>query len=101
MASSDVAAEEPKKPKKSSAARAREAEAADDFVVIEQCGVRLRVPVHNVPLAAMDAARAGDDYGSTKALLGEEQWRALSDAGAGSRDLRELGKKITEAARGN
>lgn len=92
---------EPKRPRKSSAAKAREAEAADDCVVIEQCGVKLRVPVHNVPIDAMEAARAGDAYGATKALLGEEQWKALRDAGAGSRDLRELDAKIGEATRGN
>ncbi|EFG75245.1 hypothetical protein HMPREF0591_4808 [Mycobacterium parascrofulaceum ATCC BAA-614] len=86
---------------KSSAAKAREAEAADDCVVIEQCGVTLHVPVHNVPIDAMEAARAGDDYGATKALLGEEQWNALRGAGAGSRDLRELGDKIRAATQGN
>lgn len=92
---------EPKKAKKSSAAKAREAEAADDCVVIEQCGVSLQVPVHNVPIDAMEAARAGDNYGATKAMLGEEQWKALRDAGAGSRDLRELSDKIAAAAQGN
>jgi hypothetical protein len=90
-----------KKPAKSAAAKAREAEAADGFVVLEQCGVKLRIPVGNVPIAAIDAARAGDEWGCTKALLGEEQWNALRDAGAGSRDIDDLGKKLTEATGGN
>jgi hypothetical protein len=90
-----------KKPRKSAAAKAREAEAADDFVVIEQRGVKLRIPVGNIPIAAIDAARAGDNYGCTKALLGEEQWKALTAAGAGSRDIDELGEKLAEATGGN
>lgn len=91
----------PKKPRKSAASKAREAEAADDSVVIEQCGVKLRIPVGNIPIAAIDAALVGDEYGATKALLGEEQWKALSDAGAGSRDIGELSKKVSEAMPGN
>lgn len=91
----------PKKPRKSSAAKAREAEAADDCVVIEQCGVKLRIPIGNVPIAAIDAARDGDDYGATKGMVGEKQWKALGDAGAGSRDIGELAGKIAEAAGGN
>jgi len=90
-----------KKPRKSPAAKAREAEAADDFVVIEQCGLKLRIPVGNIPIAAIDAALDGDNYACTKALLGEEQWKALTAAGAGSRDIDELGKKLTEATGGN
>jgi hypothetical protein len=91
----------PKKPRKSAAAKAREAEAAADSVVIEQCGVKLRIPIGNIPIGAIDAARDGDNYGSVKALIGEEQWKALSDAGAGARDVGELGDKIAEAAGGN
>lgn len=92
---------ETNRPRKSPAAKAREAEAADDCVVIEQCGVTLQVPVHNVPIDAMEAARAGDNFATTKALLGQEQWDALRAAGAGSRDLRELSDKITAATQGN
>jgi hypothetical protein len=94
-------APEPKKPRKLAAAKAREAEATGDFVVIEQCGLKLRIPVGNIPLAAIDAARAGDGWGTTKALLGAEQWEALRKAGAGSRDIDELGKKLEEATGGN
>lgn len=90
----------PKKPRKSAAAKAREAEAADDSVTIEQCGVKLRIPVGNIPIAAIDAARAGDNYGVTKAMVGEEQWKSLGAAGAGARDVQELGDKIAEAATG-
>lgn len=96
-----------RKPKKTAAqkaaarAKARQAEAADGFAVIEQCGVTLRIPVANIPIAAIEAAREGDGFGATKALLGEKQWKALRDAGAGSRDLDEIGEKMREAAGGN
>jgi hypothetical protein len=97
-----MADDAPKKPRKSAAAKAREAEAAGDFLFIEICGVNLRIPIGNIPIAAMDAARAGaDGYGVMKALLGEEQWKALSDAGAGSRDITALEDKFQEATGGN
>lgn len=95
------------KPKKTPAqkaaarAKARQAEAADGFVVIEQCGVTLRLPVGNMPIGAIEAARAGDGFGATKAMVGEEQWEALRAAGAGARDLDEIGEKMMEAAGGN
>jgi hypothetical protein len=92
--------EQPKKPRKAAAAKAREAEATEGFAVVEQCGVKLRVPIANIPIGAVDASLAGDEYGATKAWVGEEQWKALRDAGAGHRDIRELGAKIGEAAVG-
>jgi hypothetical protein len=88
----------PKK-KRSIAAEAREAEAGDGFVVVEQCGVTLRIPVSGkVPLAAIDAFRDGDNYAGTKIMLGDEQWKALTAAGATMDDLDALGAKLMEAA---
>lgn len=80
------------------AAAAREAEAEDGFVVVEHCGVDLRVPVRGkIPVAATDAFRAGDNYAGTKHMVGEEQWQKLSDAGMTMDGLDELGGKIREA----
>ena len=56
-----------KQPKKAAAA-AQEAEASDDgFVELEWRGVQLRIPVEGkLPVAAVDAFRAGDNYEGTK-----------------------------------
>lgn len=86
------------KPKMSAAAR--KAEAEDGFVIIEQCGVKLRVPVAagKVPVAAIDKFRDGDNYGGVKALLGPDQWQKLSDAGMTIDDLNEIDGKIKEVS---
>ena len=78
---------------------AREAEANDDgYVELEQCGVKLRIPVgKKVPVAVIDAFREGDNYEGNKLLIGPEQWQALSDAGMNGDDLDELGAKLMEA----
>lgn len=92
-----------KKPRKSPVAKAREAEAADDdLLLMEVRGVELRLPIRNIPIRVMDVARSGgDSYDVTKALIGEAQWKALSDAGAGSRDIAEIEQKYAEASGGN
>jgi hypothetical protein len=83
-----MADDAPKKPRKSAAAKAREAEAAGDFLFKRYAASRLRIPIRNIPIGAMDAARAGaDSYDILKEMLGEEQWKALSNARAGSRDI--------------
>jgi hypothetical protein len=93
-------AKSPRK-KATPSAAARQAEAEDGFVVLEQCGVKLRLPVGGkLPLAAIDCFRAGDNYGGTKAMLGEKQWNLLVAAGATSDDLDELGGKLN-ASSGN
>lgn len=82
----------------SASAAARRAEAEDGIIIVEQCGVTLRIPVGGkTPMAAVDAYLAGNDRAGNKALLGEEQWQALSDAGATEDDLLEIADKITEA----
>jgi hypothetical protein len=74
---------------------AREAEAEDGYLNVEQCGVKLRIPIGGkIPLAAIDLFRVGDNYGGTKAMLGASQWKRLVAAGATSDDLDELGKKL-------
>jgi hypothetical protein len=89
------------RPRTKPSVAAREAEADDGYVYLEQCGVKLRVPVGGkVTIAAIDAFRMGDNYEGTKRLLGEEQWQRLSDAGVTADDLDELGNKLKEA-RGN
>ena len=91
----------PKPRKKSPAAEAREAEAEDGYVTIEHCGVTLRLPVGGkVPVKAIDAFRAGDNYGGTQHLVGPEQWKLLADAGMTADGLDELGEKL-KAASGN
>ena len=96
---------EPPKPKAkkkvSAVVEAQEAEADDGFVTIEQRGITLRIPVSGkVPLAAVDAFRAGDNYEGTKQMLGAQQWKQLSDAGLTMDDLDEIGEKL-QAATGN
>lgn len=88
------------KPKAASpATEARQAEADDGFVTVEQAGVTVRVPVGGkVPLAAIDAFRANDNYGGLRELLGKEQWQKLRDAGATKDDLEELDKKLKDAS---
>lgn len=89
-----TAARTPRKKAPASTA-ARQAEAEDGYVTIEQCGVSLRVPVGGkVTLAAIDLFREGDNYGGTKEMLGAEQWKRLCDAGATTDDLEELGDKL-------
>lgn len=89
-----------RKPRKKSASTvARQAEADDGVVTVEQCGVTLRIPVGGkTPLAAIDAYLVGDEYAGNKAVLGDEQWKALCDAGATMDDLEQIGDKIKEAA---
>lgn len=88
-----------RKPRKSASVSAREAEATGDgFVTVEHCGITLKVAVGgNTPIAATDAFRAGDNYEGTKQMVGEKQWKALSDAGMTVDGLDELGRKIQEA----
>ncbi|OBB20614.1 hypothetical protein [Mycolicibacterium elephantis] len=93
-------------------AAARKAEAEDGFVTIEQCGVKLKIPVgENTPIEVMDlyfaitdtedaAEIAQANYRIIKELLGEKQWQALKAAGANARDLKELDAKV-QAATGN
>jgi hypothetical protein len=81
------------------ATAAREGEAEDGFVRIEQCGVSLRIPVKGkIPLSAIDLFREGDNYGGTKEMVGAEQWKKLVAAGATNDDLDELGKKLADAS---
>ncbi len=85
--------------KKKAAAAAREAEATGKTVTVEQCGVTLTIPVgDNIPLEAVMAFTAGDDFGGTRALLGEEQWSAFIATRPTLGDYNELGDKLKEAA---
>lgn len=86
-----------RQPRKKAAAAAQEAEATDGFAELTHRGFKLRVPVgKNLPVAAVDAFRSGDNYEGTKVMLGPEQWKKLSDAGMTLGELDELGKKLDE-----
>ena len=88
----------PRKPRQKTSA-AREAEAEDGFVTIEQCGVTLRVPIKGkVPLKACMAFRNGDEYGGTELLLGSEQWAAFLEKDPTLDDFAAIGAQIEELA---
>jgi hypothetical protein len=81
---------------KKKTADARKAE-ADGFIVIEQCGVELTIPLGGkVPLAAYMAFKDGDEMLGTKLLVGDEQWSAFMDTNPTVDDFAEIGKKLTE-----
>ena len=75
---------------------ARQAE-ANGFIDIEQCGVKLRIPLgEKVPLVAYMAFKDGDEMGGTKLLLGDEQWAAFIDANPTVGDFAEIGQKLSD-----
>ncbi len=100
MTAAKTPARRPRKAAASSPSEAaRQAEAEDGYVLVEQCGVTLKLPLKgNIKLAAIDLYRAGDNYGGTKAMIGEEQWARLLAAGATDGDLDELGNKLKAAS---
>ncbi|MBL3743451.1 Uncharacterised protein [Mycobacteroides abscessus subsp. abscessus] len=93
-------------PKKS--AQARQAEAVDGFVTVEQCGVTFRIGLgENMPFEVVEEMTARPepqskdeqrryDLAVTKALLGPEQWEAFRAARPLVRDYNELNDKITD-----
>jgi hypothetical protein len=91
----DTAAKPKDHPKKKSV-EARKAE-ADGFVVIEQCGIELTIPLgRNVPLDAYEAFSEGNDMLGTKLLVGEEQWAAFRAAKPTVGDFADIGQKLTD-----
>jgi hypothetical protein len=91
---------EPKpKPKKKASVAAREAEADDGFVTVEQCGVKLRFPVAGkIPLKAFIAFSEGDNLEGTKLLLGPEQWNAFLEKDPTLDDFEAIGDQLQESA---
>ena len=86
----------PKDRQKKKSVDARKAE-ADGFVVIEQCGIELTVPLgEKVPLAAYMAFKDGDEMRGTELLIGAEQWSAFMDVNPTVGDFAEIGKKLTD-----
>lgn len=82
--------------KKKKSADARKAE-ADGFIVIEQCGIELTVPLgEKVPLAAYMAFKDGDEMRGTELLIGSEQWAAFMGANPTVGDFAEIGQKLTD-----
>ena len=91
-------APEPQDHKKKKAA-ARKAEATDKTVTVEQCGVTLQIPVgDNIPLEAVLAFTAGNDFEGTRHLIGDQQWAAFLATKPTLADYNELGEKLKEAA---
>jgi hypothetical protein len=88
-----------RKPKKKASVGAREAEADDGYVTVEQCGIRLRIPLAGkTPIAAYIAFKNGDELGGTELLLGADQWAAFMAKNPTMDDFAEVGKKLAEAA---
>lgn len=86
------------KPKKKASVEAREAEADDGYVTVEQCGVTLRIPVGGkVPYKARRAFLRGDNDLGNELLFGTEQWEALMDKNPTVDDMNEIGTKLEEA----
>jgi hypothetical protein len=89
----------PPKPKKKPSVAAREAEAGDGYVIVEQCGIELRIPIlGKVPLAAVLAFMNGDEFGGTELLLGAKQWAAFLAKNPTMDDFSAIGDKLAEAA---
>lgn len=82
--------------KKKKSVDARKAE-ADGFVDIEQCGVKLRIPVgKRVPLKAYMAFKDGDEMLGTRLLIGDEQWAEFLEQDPDIEDFEQIGEKLTE-----
>jgi hypothetical protein len=93
-----IAPKPERKKKKSPVSAAQEGEAGNGFVTLELRGLSLTVPVRGkIPIAAVEAFRAGDNFEGTKQMIGAEQWKLLRDAGVTMDDLDELGRQLNEA----
>lgn len=95
----------PRKRAPSKATEARKAEAGDGFVTIEQCGVKLRIPLgDNMPLAVIEELakpepqseleKSQQEIAITRALIGPVQWEAFAAAQPTMRDYNELSANI-------
>ena len=88
---------EPDKPKKKPSVAAREAEAGDGYVTVEQCGVKLRFPLAGkIPLKAAIAFNEGDNIEGTKLMLGPEQWNAFLEKNPTLDDFEAIGDQLQE-----
>jgi len=84
----------PQDHKSAKSEQARQAE-ADGFLLIEQCGVQLKVPVAGkVPLKAFAAFKKGDELLGTELLLGAEQWEEFMACEPTVADFAEIGEKL-------
>jgi len=110
MAEIPDTAPKPQDHQKKKSAAARKAE-ADGFVIIEQCGVELKIPVGDkLPLDAF-LVLSGDvetlqelgikdedkEIAGTRMVLGAEQWAAFRKASPTLADFNEIGVKLQEA----
>lgn len=87
----------PKSAKKKASVAAREAEAGDEYVTVEQCGVELKIPINGkVPLAAYIAFTKGDEIGGTELLLGPEQWATFMEKSPTLDDFNAIGDQLQE-----
>jgi hypothetical protein len=94
-------APQPQDHKQKQSAAARKAE-ADGFVIVEQCGIELKIPVGaeaplEVLILSTQEPSVERDLKITEEVLGAEQWAALRAAKPKIGDLNELSQKIREA----
>lgn len=76
-----------------------QAEAEDGYVVVEQCGMQLRVPIRGkVPYTAYRAFKDGDNDLGTELLLGAEQFAKFLERNPTMDDFEELGAAVQKAA---
>lgn len=98
------------KPKKASAAAvARQAEAGDGYVTVEQCGIALKIPTGtkmpfkatlrfmglNDDLTPLGAGENGNLLG-TALMLGPEQWAAFLEKNPTIDDFEAIGTQLQE-----
>lgn len=94
-----ASAPRPQDHKQKMSTAARKAEAEDGFVIVESCGMELKVPVGGkVPLAAAIAFENGDEVKGTELLLGADQWAAYLEKNPTVDDFVEVGKQLEELA---
>lgn len=82
------------------ASAARRAEAADDeYVIIERCGVTIRIPRDQGqwPIGVLRRFTGGNEVGAMLMLIGDAQVDALESAGAVADDLTAIADEFAAA----
>lgn len=82
------------------ASAARRAEAADDeYVIIERCGVTIRIPRDQGqwPIGVLRRFTDGNEVGAMLMLIGADQVDALESAGAVAKDLTAIADEFAAA----
>lgn len=90
----------PTRKRASAASAARRAEAADDeYVIIERCGVTIRIPRDQGqwPIGVLRRFTGGNEVGAMLMLIGDAQVDALESAGAVADDLTAIADEFAAA----